>query len=86
LHGAGAILSQESTEATTKKPKQHPIAYYLMTFTPMERNYNMYKRELLAILKALDHWKAYLKMTAEPFTITTNHANQPHILEEHTKT
>jgi hypothetical protein len=35
-YGAGAILSQESTDQTTKKPKQHPIAYYSTTFTPME--------------------------------------------------
>jgi hypothetical protein len=41
----------------------------------MERNYDMYEWELLAIIKALDHWKAYLKMTVEPFTIITDHMN-----------
>jgi hypothetical protein len=75
LYGARAILSHESTTDTTKKPKQHPIAYYLTTFMLTERNYNVYERELLAIIKALDHWKAYLKMTVEPFTIVTDHAN-----------
>jgi hypothetical protein len=58
-----------------KKPKQHLITYYSTTFTPTERNYDVYERELLAIIKALDHWKVYLKMTVEPFTIITDHAN-----------
>ena len=35
----------------------------------------MYERELLAVIKALNHWKAYLKWTTRPFTIYTDHAN-----------
>jgi hypothetical protein len=72
-YGAGAILLQESTDQTTKKPKQHLIAYYSTTFTPTKQNYDVYEQELLAIIKALDHWKAYLKMTVKPFTIVTDH-------------
>jgi hypothetical protein len=74
-YGARAILLQESTKATTWKLKQHLITYYSATFILTERNYNVYKQELLAILKALDHWKAYLKMTAVLFTIVPDHAN-----------
>jgi len=56
----GAILLQEG-EATTSqtkahKPKLHPIAYYSATFIPAERNYNIYKRELLAVIKSLTYW------------------------------
>jgi hypothetical protein len=42
-YGAGAILLQESTDQTMKKPKQHPIAYYSTTFTPTKRNYDVYE-------------------------------------------
>jgi RNase H-like domain found in reverse transcriptase len=48
-YGMGAILSQEggseedNEENTKKKPKLHPLAYYSATFTPTERNYNIYK-------------------------------------------
>jgi hypothetical protein len=73
-YGAGAILMQEKDNGNGK-PCQHPIAYYSSTFTPTERNYDVYERELLAVVKALDHWKAYLKWTTEPFTIVTDHAN-----------
>jgi hypothetical protein len=41
----------------------------------MERNYNIYKQELLAIMKSLAHWQLYLGWTKEPFTILTNHTN-----------
>jgi len=61
-----AILSQEgeSTPQTPqishKKPKLHPIAYYSAMFTEMECNYDIYDRELLAIMKAIMHWRPYL--------------------------
>ena len=76
-YGVGAILSQEGELNTSNpsKPRQHPIAYYSATFIPTERNYNIYKRELLAALKAITHWRPYLIWTPEPFTIVTDHAN-----------
>jgi hypothetical protein len=56
-YGVGAILLQEGEPNTRnpQKPKQHPIAYYSATFTPTERNYDIYERELLAIIKAITH-------------------------------
>jgi reverse transcriptase-like protein len=38
------------------KPKLHLVAYYSATFTPTERNYDIYERELLAMMKSLTHW------------------------------
>ncbi len=76
-YGVGAILSQEGEHHTTasQKPKLHPIAYYSATFTPTERNYDIYEQELLAIMKSLTHWRHYLGWTKYPFTILTDHAN-----------
>src|SRR6266850_3157667 len=76
----GAILLQEGESAVLqietphKKPKLHPVAYYSATFTETERNYDIYDRELLAIIKAITHWRPYLIWTEEPFTIYTDHA------------
>jgi hypothetical protein len=58
-----------------KKPVTHPVAFFSAMFTPTERNYNIYERELLAVMKALAHWRSYLGWTKHPFTIMTNHAN-----------
>jgi RNase H-like domain found in reverse transcriptase/Reverse transcriptase (RNA-dependent DNA polymerase)/Integrase zinc binding domain/Chromo (CHRromatin Organisation MOdifier) domain len=80
-YGVGAILSQEggpNNPNTNKKPRLHPVAYYSATFTETERNYDIYERELLAIIKAITHWRPYLIWTKEPFTILTDHANLLH--------
>jgi hypothetical protein len=75
----GAILSQRERNPPSiwkhVKPKTHPIAYYSAMFTPTERNYDIYKQELLAIMKSLAHWRPYLGWMKEPFTILTDHAN-----------
>ena len=90
-YGVGAILSQEGETnplKPNKPPKHHPVAYYSATFMPTERNYDIYERELLAIIKAITHWRPYLIWTKEPFTIHTDHANllywkSPHKLNRH---
>ena len=72
----GAVLLQEGElNPRTNKPTQHPIAYYSATFTPTERNYDIYERELLAVLKALKHWRPHLAATEIPVTVLTDHAN-----------
>ena len=46
-YGMGAVLLQEGETtpslATHKKPILHLIAYFSATFTPTERNYDIYK-------------------------------------------
>jgi len=58
--GVGAVLLQEGSTtpslAKQTKPALYPIAYYSAMFTLTERNYNIYKRELLTIMKSLTHW------------------------------
>ena len=53
----------------------HPCAYLSKTFSPAERNYDIYNRELLAIIHALEHWRHYLQGTAHPVTLLTDHKN-----------
>jgi hypothetical protein len=77
-YGVGAILSQEGGPNTQNRTKFHPVAYYSATFTETERNYDVYDRELLAIMKAITHWRPYLIWTKEPFKIFTDHANLLH--------
>ena len=79
-YSMGTVLSQEGETMTPslkkwKKTVLHPVAYYSATFTPTEQNYNIYNRELLAVIKALYHWHPYLAWTREPFTILTDHTN-----------
>jgi len=73
-YGVGAVLSQEG-ETRNSKPKHHPIAYYSATFTPTEQRYDIYEHEFVAVIKALENWRAYLIWTKTPFIIETNHKN-----------
>jgi hypothetical protein len=75
-YGIGAVLAQEGLpDQRTGKPRMHPVAYYSATFTPTERNYDVYERELLAVVKALKNWRPHLAATEHPITILTDHAN-----------
>src|SRR5712675_654391 len=76
-YGVGTILLQEGeiNPQNPSKPRLHPIAYYSATFTPMERNYDIYECKLLAVIKALQNWRPHLAWTLHPFTLITDHAN-----------
>lgn len=43
--------------------------------SPAKLNYDIYDKELLAIMYALDEWRPYLLHAAKPFEIWTDHKN-----------
>jgi hypothetical protein len=65
----GAILSQQQNSFW------HLITFMSKTLTEAERNYEIYDKELLAIIKALQTWEQYLLDAKEQFEICTNHKN-----------
>src|SRR5216683_4653094 len=69
--GVGAVLTQEVDQSKKRKP----IAYYSATFSPAKENYNIYEKEFLAVLKALENWRAHLIWMKKPFVIETDHKN-----------
>ena len=68
-YAVGAVLSQIQNE------KWHPIAYLSKALTETQRNYEIYDKEMLAIMLALDEWRHYLIGAEEPFEIWTDHQN-----------
>ena len=58
-YNVGAILLQEEEKSLSllkhQKPTLHSTGYYSAMFTPTERNYNIYERDLLAVMKSLGH-------------------------------
>src|SRR5260370_20202388 len=76
-YGVGAILLQAARPDDTplpkhSKPKLHPLAYYSTKLPPAERNYNIYERELLDMMKSLAHSRHYLGWTKFPFIVLTD--------------
>jgi hypothetical protein len=58
-----------------KLGKLQPVGYYSKTLIPAERNYNVYDRELLAVVQGLQHWQHLLLGTVHPTIVYTDHDN-----------
>jgi transposase InsO family protein len=74
----GAILSQQGLEG-----KWHPIAFYSKSLNATERNYEIYDKELLAIVRAIEEWRYLLEGTAFPFEVWTDHKNLQYFRAAH---
>jgi hypothetical protein len=49
--------------------------YYSKKMTLLELNYNIYNKELLAIITALKEWRVFLQRTTELFIVKMDHKN-----------
>ena len=47
----------------------------------MEKNYEIYNKELLAIVEALEKWRQYLLDIVEKFKVWTDHENLKYFKE-----
>jgi hypothetical protein len=68
--GLGAVLSQRGTDNRLR-----PVAFLSRKFSPEELNYQVHDKELLAIVDACKHWRAYLDHVQVPFTVYSDHHN-----------
>jgi transposase InsO family protein len=67
----GAVLSQLSKGDN----KWHPVAFLSKSLNEVERNYEIYDIEMLAIIRALEEWRHYLEGAKHPIEILTDHKN-----------
>ena len=52
-----------------------PIAFYSRKFNDAELNYEIYDKELLAIIQCLKEWRAYCEGSLQKITIYSDHKN-----------
>jgi hypothetical protein len=64
----GGVLSQKDNNGLL-----HPVAFFSRKLLPAECNYEIYDKELLAIVNALEHWRPELEGTELPIQILTDH-------------
>ena len=69
-YASGAVLTQLDSNGS-----RHPCAYISKTFSPTERNYEIYDRELLAIIRALEEWRHYIQGSPHTTIILSDHKN-----------
>ncbi len=65
----GAVLSQQQNGIW------HPVAFMSKSLSATERNYEIYNKELLAIMLALSEWRHYLMGAMKDVEIWTDHQN-----------
>lgn len=53
----------------------HPIAFRSQSMVEAERNYEIYDKEMLAIIRALEDWRHYLEGLPRTFDIISDHRN-----------
>src|SRR5207302_803662 len=69
LTSAG-VLSQLKKEGII-----YPVAFFSTKHLPAEYNYEIYDKELLAIVQAFEQWRPYLEGTKIPIKVLTDHRN-----------
>ena len=69
-YATGAVLMQKDSNR-----QLHPCNFLSQTFSPAERNYQIYDRKLLAVIRALDEWRHYLLGSPHVTTVFTDHQN-----------
>ena len=69
-HALGAVISQLDPEG-----KMHPIAFHSRKFSPAELNYNIYDKEMLAIVDSLEHYRHLFEGLGQQITIYSDHYN-----------
>ncbi len=65
----GTVLSQK------QNGQWRPVAFMSKSLSTTERNYEIYDKELLAIMLALEEWRHYLMGAAVDVEIWTDHQN-----------
>jgi len=68
---SGAVLSQQ----LPREEKWHPVAFYSKSLSPVEQNYKIYDKEMLAIICTLEEWRHFLERAQNPVEIWTDYKN-----------
>jgi len=66
-----AVLSQQ----LPREEKWHPVAFYSKSLSLVEQNYEIYDKEMLAIIRTLEEWRHFLEGAQHPVEIWTDHKN-----------
>jgi len=67
---SAGVLSQRDDEGVL-----HPVVYYSKKHSPAECNYDIYDKELMAIIKELEEWRPECEGAAYHLQLITDHKN-----------
>ncbi|MBW0493709.1 hypothetical protein O181_033424 [Austropuccinia psidii MF-1] len=67
-YALGSVLSQVNESG------KHPISFDSCKLLPADLNYEIHNKELIGIVWALKHWRAFLLSLSNPFEVLTDHS------------
>jgi hypothetical protein len=70
-YALGAVISQRNPENGVL----HPVAFHSRKFQPPEQNYEIYDKEMLAIVETLETYRHYFEGLGHPVTVYSDHKN-----------
>jgi len=65
-----AVLLQYDDKGTL-----HPVAFFSKKHSPAECNYEIYDKELMAIVRAFEEWRTELQSVENPILVLMDHKN-----------
>ena len=60
---------------------QRPVAFISKSSSDTERNYEIYEKEMLAIVRCLEAWKHFLEGAMTKFEVQTDYKNLKYFMK-----
>jgi len=74
---SAGVLSQRDDEGVL-----HPVAFFSKKHSPAECNYDIYDKELMAIIKALEEWRQECEGAEHTLQLITDHQNLEYFMSK----
>jgi hypothetical protein len=67
---SAGVLSEYDDDGT-----RHPVAIFSKKYSPAECNYEIYDKELMAIVCTFEEWRPELQSVINPICVLSDHKN-----------
>ena len=75
-YATGEVLSMKCSDEL-----QRPIAFILKSLSNIKKNYEIYDKEILAVVRCLEAWRHFLEGIVVKFKIWTDHKNLEYFMK-----
>ena len=75
-YATGGVLSIKCSDEMWR-----PVVFISKSLSNTERNYKIYDKEMLAVIRCLEAWRHFLERTAIKFEIWTDHKNLEYFMK-----
>ena len=74
-------VTEEVLSIECKDRKQIPVVYLSKSLNEIEKNYKIYNKEMLVVIRGLENWKHLLEDIKFKFKVQTDHKNLEYFMK-----